>query len=74
VPKKLTVLLLLILSAALSGCVRTGKDVRPPPSCPQPPNPPPALMKPADYESKLRLELFESEPSVTPTSEDSRAS
>ena len=64
-------LLLLILSAALSGCVRTGKDARPPPSCPEPPNPPPALMTPPDYENRLRLELFESGPSVTPTSGDS---
>lgn len=71
---KIMLLLLLILSAAICGCAHTGKDVRQPLICPEQPNPPPALMKQPDYENRLRLELFESEPSATPTSEDSRAS
>lgn len=69
-PKKLTVLLLLILSAALSGCVRTGKDVRPPLICPEQPNPPPALMAPPDYEQRVRAILFDSVPSAMPRCAD----
>ena len=70
--KKHTLASLLILSAALSGCAHTGKDAKPPESCPQPPQPPPALMTPPDYEQRVRAILLESEPSAMRTSEDSR--
>lgn len=71
-PKKLTALLLLILSAALSGCALTGKDVRPQEICPDPPKPSPALMRTPDYEQRIRAILFGSEPSAMPKSEDSK--
>ena len=62
--------LLLTLSLALPGCAFTGKAVKPPESCPQPPQPPPALMTQPDYEQSLRRELFESERSATPRCAD----
>ena len=57
---------------ALPGCALTGRDVKPPESCPQPPQPPPALMTPPDFEQRVRLELFAPEPSATLESEGSR--
>lgn len=67
-----TALLLLTLSLALPGCALTGKGVSPPVSCPQPQPPPPALMSTPDFERKVRAILFDSEPSATPESEDSK--
>lgn len=70
--KKLTALLLLILSLALPGCALIGKDVSPPVSCHEPPPPPPALMTPTNYEQTVRGELFEPSPSAKPESGDSK--
>lgn len=67
-PTKCTVALLLIWSAALSGCALTGKAVSPPAICPDPPKPPPELMTPPSYENKVRLILFDSEHSAMPES------
>lgn len=69
--KLLLTALLLTCALATSGCARTGKDVKPPPACPQPPPLPQVLATPPNYEHRLRLELFDSEPSATPTSGDS---
>lgn len=71
-PSKLIAVWSLILSLALPGCALTGKAVSPPVTCPQPPKPPPALMPPPSYESKVRQLLFDSEPNATPRSEDSK--
>lgn len=58
---------------AMSGCAVSGKDARTPrPECPQPQTPPASLMRSPNYETQLRAELFESEPSATPRSEDYR--
>lgn len=62
--------LLLSCVLATSGCVRTGKDVKPPPACPQPPPLPQVLAMPPNYEQRLRLELFDSAPNVTPKCAD----
>ena len=64
---------LLILLATCSGCASTGQRASPV-VCPKPTPPPPSLMKPPDFETKLRQLLFESELSATPRSEGSRPS
>lgn len=53
---------------ALSACAGTGKDAKPQTICPEPPRPPVALMTPPNYEQRVRVILFESEPSATPAS------
>lgn len=70
--KKPTFALLLTLSLALPGCALTGKAVSPPVNCPEPPQPPPALMSPPSYESKVRLILFDSGHSAMQKSEHGR--
>ena len=70
--KKPTRALLLIWSLALPGCALTGKAVSPPVNCPEPPQPPPALMSTPDFEHKVRAILFDSEPSATPASGGSK--
>lgn len=69
-PTKRTAALLLIWSAALSGCALTGKAVSPPAICPDPPKPPPELMKTPDFELRARLLLFDQVPSATQGSGD----
>ena len=65
-----TLALSLALSAALCGCALTGKAVSPPAICPEPPKPPPELMKTPDFELRARLILFEQEPNAMPGSAD----
>ena len=69
-PTKRTAALLLIWSAALSGCALTGKVASPPAICPDPPKPPPALMTPPNYGEQVRLLLFDSPTSATCKSGD----
>ena len=69
-----TCVLSLIWILVLPGCALTGKDAKPLLICPQPPPLRGTLMNSPDYEGRLRRELFESEPSVTLTFEDSKAS
>lgn len=64
-PTKRTAALLMIWSAALSGCALTGKVASQPAICPDPPKPPPEMMKTPDFELRARLLLFEQEPSAT---------
>lgn len=59
---------------ALSGCARSGVDVRPPPACPAPQPVNPSLMHPPSNEAKVRAILFESPPKPTPKSGRSRRS
>lgn len=67
-PKKPTLALWLICAAATQGCALTGKVVSPQVSCPEPPQPPPALMTPPDFEQRVRAILFTPELSATPES------
>lgn len=68
--KLLLTALLLTCVLATSGCVRTGKDVKPPPACPQPPPLPQVLATPPNYGEQVRALLFDSPTSATPTCAD----
>jgi hypothetical protein len=65
--KLLTTALWLMFALAASSCARGGLV-----QCPEPPKlpaPPASLMTPPTFEQRLRHELYESEPRLTPTSE-----
>lgn len=64
---------LLLCAMAVSGCAASGKVVKPLPEvCPEPAQAPASLMQSPSYADKLRRILYESEPSATPKSEDSK--
>ena len=66
--RTITTLLSLTCALTICGCAATGKAVLPPPSCPQPPQPPPELMAEPNFEHVVRLILFEPAPNATPES------
>lgn len=72
IPRSATRPFWLIFALALSGCALTGKAVLPPPSCPEPPPMPRALMRPPDYERQARRILFAPPPNAMPRSAASK--
>lgn len=60
-------LLLLLCSLAISGCATSSQAARPI-VCPVLPHPPSNVMRPPNYEARLRALLFKSESMPTTTS------